>query len=528
MPGGSASDDASTSPLDEATRWVRGAYYTPRDAAHFLATWALRGSDEVFLEPSFGDGAFIRAVADVAAARGIDRPRWIAAELDSATASAAVRAGLVSSDELQVGDFLKHDARPVDAVLANPPYVRLRHLTEAARTNALHRAAEALGTGMNPSGSLWMPFVTHMVSHLKLGGRAAIVLPLDFTYVAYARPLWRFLADRFGSLRVLRTRQRVFSDINQDVMILLADEHGGSTQNLSYEAYDRVEDLVDGIPAAGGEVSIETLLAGERAFQAALLPEELPSLLAEITDRTVFAADLATFRIGYIAGDKTFFHPSSSVVDAHALPTASLHRTLINSRRLRGLGLRTSQMSPEDTDRLWVPSGELTPGEERYVSLGEEIGVHHGYKAQKRNPWYKVPGVAAPDIVLSVFSERPLLLINDDHLLASNSLLGGYLHNGDAEGFAASWYTPLSLLSIGLQVHSLGGGVMIMVPNEASRVRVPAPSSVRRDLSTTHDALLAGDMRAAYASGDAAVEELVGKRGLALIYDGIERLMYWR
>src|SRR5258708_20061120 len=49
---------------------ARGAYYTPVDAAHAMAAWALRREDDVVLEPSFGEGAFLGAVSDLAAARG--------------------------------------------------------------------------------------------------------------------------------------------------------------------------------------------------------------------------------------------------------------------------------------------------------------------------------------------------------------------------------------------------------------------------------------------------------------------------
>ena len=55
---------------------------------------------------------------------------------------------------------------------------------------------------MDPSGSLWMPFLLHAMRFLSIGGRLSFVLPYEFTYVRYARPLWGMLRDKFGSLRV--------------------------------------------------------------------------------------------------------------------------------------------------------------------------------------------------------------------------------------------------------------------------------------------------------------------------------------
>ncbi|MDO4026921.1 N-6 DNA methylase [Clavibacter michiganensis] len=513
--------------LEMARRRSRGVYYTPQDAAHFIASWAVRGAGETFLEPSFGDGSFIKAVADVAG-QGEGRPSWIACELDGRVASDAVEAGLVRERELRHGDFLAVESQPVDAVVANPPFVRLRHLPESMRARALNRASELLGEPMHPSGSVWMPFVAHMLTFLKNGGRAALVLPLDFTYVAYARPLWRHLGNNFASLRVLRARQRIFPDINQDVMILLADGYGGSTNTIQYDAFHSITELARGANALSAQISIQDVVSGDRAFQKALLPVGLGGLLREVAPHLQPASERAVFRIGYISGNKSFFHPTSQTAERFSLPTHNLHPAVVNARRLRGLGLRTSGMDETSADHLWVPSGTLADGETQYVNYGAALGVSAGYKARMRSPWYRVPEVRAPDVILSVFSERPLLLINDANWLASNSLLCGYVKGGSAEEFAQGWYSPLTLLSIGLEVHSLGGGVMVMVPNEASRVQMPRLTSPSSTSAALESSILAGDMQGAYASGDAAAAKLVGRRGLELVYEGIENLALWR
>src|SRR4051794_39256194 len=40
-----------------------GAFYTPQIVADFLATWAIRFTEDVVLEPSAGDGVFLGAAA---------------------------------------------------------------------------------------------------------------------------------------------------------------------------------------------------------------------------------------------------------------------------------------------------------------------------------------------------------------------------------------------------------------------------------------------------------------------------------
>ncbi|WP_168627367.1 N-6 DNA methylase [Cryobacterium sp. BB307] len=511
-------------------RRTRGAYYTPGDAAHLMAKWLVRHEGETYLEPSLGDGVFVEAVGDVTSAAGMKRPNWIAAELDAETALTATRRGLVTPDEIRIGDFLSLTPTLADGVIANPPYVRLRHLDARSRERALAVAHEHLGAPMAPSGSIWMPFLLRMVASVKLGGRMAVVLPLDFTYVAYALPLWEHLARSFASLRVLRSRERIFGDINQDVLILLADNRGGATDHVIYDAYESVGAMVEGVGSVGGRVSVASIAAGERAFQRALLPEGLDSLLSGASQKgwTIPASDLVTFRIGYVAGDKVYFHPDAETIRKYKLPETSLRRSLINARKLRGHGLRTSGVGEEVVDHLWLPDGELTEGERRYVRKGERAGVSDGYKARIRSPWYTVPGVKSPDAIVTVFSERPLLLINDASWVASNSLLCAYLRSGTVQQLAASWYNPLTLLSIGLEVHSLGGGVVVMVPNEASRVTVLHPDRVTGDIDQIDAALRSGDIAAAYECGAVSLRKSFGSEGADLIAEGIQTLTKWR
>ena len=516
--------------IDLSARKARGAYFTPKDAAHFMAKWIVRTPGETYIEPSLGDGIFVESVKDVIDSAGFERPRWIVSELDEATAYAAVERGLVSKTELRVGDYLTQPVATADAVIANPPFVRLRHLSQESRQAALSATERYLGKPMALKGSIWMPFVAKMVASVKEGGRMAVVLPLDFTYVSYALALWEYLGESFSSVRVLRSRERIFPEISQDVVIVLADGRGGTTSEVSYEAYETLADLVAQGTYTGGSVRISSVLAGERAFQRALLPDGLAELLeaGQSAGWMAPASSLAKFRIGYVSGNKKFFHPSVETVTEYDLPSSSLLPALVNSKKLRGQGVRTSGMNSQLADRLWTPGEELTVGESAYISYGERLGVQNGYKASSRTPWFRVPMVDTPDAIITVFSERPLVLVNDGAWVPTNSFLCAYTRSGSAEEFAAAWYSPLSLLSVELEVHSLGGGVVIMVPNEASRVRVLNPEIGLGSLDRVDEALRRGDISAAYAAGESQLAEYVGVDGLDLVRQGAEVLSRWR
>lgn len=506
-----------------------GRYFTPNLAADFMAKWAVRSADDVVLEPSVGDGQFALAIQRYAASLGWPDIALHACELDSQTAAQSVKSGAVNPSLLHVGDFLaKRDIPQVDAVIGNPPYVRVRELEPRLRNSALRASYEAMGTEMDNAGSAWMPFVAKATDILRPGGRLAFVLPLDFTYVRYARPLWAYLANSFGHLTVMRFRERVFPDILQNVLILLADERGSATKTIEFIARDTLENLLSGESTMGVQVPVSEIVAGKRTFQLALLPTATREALDALESHASPAVARVKFGVGYVSGNKAFFHPSPETQKQFRLPALSLTPTVESSRQLSGAGLGTSSISP--TARLWLPGDSLTASERRYVNHGEELGVDMAYKCRIRQPWYRVPGARRPDVILTAFSDRPRLHLNDAEWVVSNSVLGGYVARGEsARGVLSSWYSPLTLLSTELQIHSLGGGVMIAVPREADAVQIlNADSTASFDLDSLDAALRANDTQAAYSVGETSIARLIGRGGLESLYEGTDVLMRWR
>jgi adenine-specific DNA-methyltransferase len=96
----------------------------------------------------------------------------------------------------------------------------------------------------------------------------------------------------------------------------------------------------------------------------------------------------------------------------------------------------------------------------------------------------------------------------------------------------ARWYTSLTLLQIELEVHSLGGGVRVFVPNEAGAIRLPARARASPHLLQRADALVRGGaVAAAYRTGDEPVLErqlALSQAEIELIRDGIAVLAWWR
>jgi hypothetical protein len=512
-----------------------GAYYTPPAAAIAMAEWLLEGEATRVVEPSMGDGAFLSAVHEVARRRRRPVDVW-GVELAADTFAKVVADGLVDRDRAFRQDFLTLEPFAVDGVIGNPPYVRLRHLPPSEARGA-RAATDHLLVPMDPSGSVWMPFVVHASRFLKAGGRMAFVLPYELTYVRYARPLWGYLARSFSSLRVVRIHERVFPEIMQDVVLFFADGYGGSTDSVRFDAYERVGDFTDQQVATptGADIAIDRIIGGERPFVESLLSPRLRQLLERrIKPLTFRAREAVTFNIGYVSGDKTFFHPDDETLRRFRLPTQHLRPALTSSRQLRGVGIFTSGLQDSDAARLYLPDKDsLSSGDQAYIRLGERTAVAQRFKCRVRTPWYVTPGVKVPDVVVPVFTETPLMLANDARYVASNSLLCGYLRRGESsDALLARWYTSLTLLQIEIEVHALGGGVRVFVPNEAGALRLPREVRPSRDLLGRLDEYVRkGNATSAYADGDLPVlVQQVGLRqaDVELIREGVRALAHWR
>jgi hypothetical protein len=494
----------------------------------------VRYEGEHFVEPSFGDGIFLKAIREASDRRGFKETSIAGVELDADAISRAFHYERCQDVQVIEGDFLGVNPFEVDGVIGNPPYVRLRNLEDSARHKALVASKSFTGKTMETSGSVWMPFVLHSMRFLRRGGRIAMVLPYDFTYVRYARPLWEALGGNFDSLKIVRTHERLFGDILQDVIILYADGFGGKTDTVRFQAFERVRDVVANAAVVDEDISLSELALADRPFLKALLGSDLQAFLDQrVAQATVPGREIVRFNIGYVSGDKEFFHPSASDIERFDLPDRSLISTLAAGRTMRGAGLWTSALADRGVEKLYLPDpARMTEGELSYTAEGVKRGVANRYKCQVREPWYVVPGVRTPDVVLSVFSERPILMVNDAELVASNSLLCGYSLGASRDVIAASWYTSLTLLQCELEVHSLGGGVMVLVPGEAGNVRLPRQVAVQGDHPTQLNALLAARrVNEAYELGDKEV--LVRQLGFTaeevdLVKQGVATLTHWR
>jgi adenine-specific DNA-methyltransferase len=207
-----------------------GVYYTPDDIALGLTRWALAGGATRVLDPSCGDGRFIRAAATLLAdAAG---PDVVGIDVDEA-AVRALRAQYVRGVRLDARSFfdlppVACQGAPFGAVVGNPPYVRHHWQDSAVLESARNRAAEA-GVTLSGLADLWAYFVIHATQHVALDGRLSLVLPVAATQAEYAQDVWNFVQHNFSHVELLVLQDRAFEHAREQPVVLLASGRRGAT-----------------------------------------------------------------------------------------------------------------------------------------------------------------------------------------------------------------------------------------------------------------------------------------------------------
>jgi adenine-specific DNA-methyltransferase len=532
MSSGAAKQAIDTAVPDE--KKALGAFYTDAQVAFFLVWWAVRSAQDTVMDPSFGGAVFLQAACDRLLKIG-GRPshQVFGVEIDPVVhvqiASKLSQEFGVREENLLQSDFFDVDQRKlkrVDAIVGNPPFIRYQRFSGDARKRALRRAADE-GLKLSELSSSWAPFLVHSIAMLKRGGRLAMVIPVEIGHAAYALPLLDYLQRSFGTLTFLTFQKKLFPHLSEDTLLLLAEDKGSQTSKFLWRDFPDVDLLSDVqklncLPLlATTPVNSYALTQGQERLIEYFLPKNTRELYRELKTHLLIKrlGELADVGIGYVTGANDFFHLSPEEARHWGIPEAFLRPAVRRSRGLTGLRLTSDdwQSALEDGETgylLHIKGDEEVPDAvRRYLDYGEQKGVSGTYKCRTRSPWFRVPHVYRPDALLSYMSGvTPRLVANDAGVVAPNSLHVLRLHHDTSlmgDELAALWQTSLTRLSVEIEGHALGGGMLKLEPTEAENVRVASPHVANDrmvNLIEELDALIRnGDFVAAQSRADKAI-----------------------
>lgn len=470
--------------MDAAVKKNTGSYYTCGTIADYIAKWAIETPETCVLEPSFGDGIFIDSALSRFAELSGEKPKIIGVELQPEPFTLFMNGHKeVSGFRMDFMDF--RTTAKINAVIGNPPYVSLKKLTSEQRNKAL-RLVSSYGLKMRACGSLWMPFIIHSTELLDRNGRLGFVLPYEITHVRYSFDLWKYLSLHYGKLTVCRIYRDFFPDVDVETIILLAEEKGAETNAVYYKVFKTLSDLYNDDAGLVSRVDIKDICALNKPFERELISQPVVDFLDSLRKNGAYAPFIrdCKFKIGYVSGSKSFFQLTPGDIKRNNIHIENTKKSLINAKQIAAngkIGVETKGVS--NCSYLFYPL-TIRSGEERYISRGEKQGVDKGYKCRARKPWYLTPGLEIPDLILTVFGDVPKMLLNNGGFYVSNSLLSGCSKARDPKEIICRWYNSLTLLSIEITIHSLGGGTLVLIPGETDRLEIVAAFPAEKTEST--------------------------------------------
>lgn len=470
-----------------AERRGRGAFFTPPLLVEFIVRWAVRTPDDRVFEPSCGDARFLRAAAA--------RLGPMNGDVDDALVGIELHAGSVRTARtiltaegvdarIAHGSFFEAEPDPAfAAVVGNPPYLRFQSFAGESRAAALSRALAA-GVRLDGRSNAWAYFVVHAAQFVANGGRLGLVLPAELLHADYAADVRAFLLERFGDVRVVTFRRRIFADADVNVVVLLAEGQGGTDHFKTYEA----RDIADLRAATELQWRGSTLEPSAKWTSALLAPTGL-DLYEQVVASGAFQplhANWGKASIGAVTGAAGFFRLRA-----------------VDAKRLRLAATDTKQLFPGPTadltysEQAWEaakrrgdgvllfhPSGDPSPAGRRYIAEGERRGIDLSGKCAGRHPWWRVPLPSLADLFVANTSYLTcLLMTNRAGVRHTNAYYGVNLEPArralGQDLLPLATLNSVSLLAAELTGRSHGKGALKMSVSEVDAWPVPAPKRVR-------------------------------------------------
>ncbi|WP_457746317.1 N-6 DNA methylase [Sulfurimonas sp.] len=473
---------------------LRGGYYTPEVLAEYIVNWAIRTSTDTILEPSCGDGNFVIAAINKLKSNGLKKKASIiAVELTKEEIfKAKQRASLLKTDINMMwynNDFFKVykklKNKKINVVIGNPPFIRFQNFDNESREYAFSLLHEV---GYHPTklSNTWSAFVQLSIELLSEGGRLAMVVPAEILQVQYAKELRQRITQQFEQITLVTFKKLVFSNIQQEVILLLAEGKRATlssnclfhTVEIENEDDLHSETLQKKISHADTKHSCMDV----KWTSFFLNNEEFENLYLLNKDKKVKKlGEFASVNVGIVTGRNKFFILTDEVLKKYNLAkfsvplvgkTNALNKLVFSAKDFNTF----SKDNPAYMLKLQdVDEAIFNSGLKEYITLGEDEGVHLGYKCRIRKRWYDIPSTHISEgFLFRQIYKYPLLVANEQKAACTDTIHRVILKDKDIEikQLAASFVNSLTFAWSEVAGRSYGGGVLELEPSEAMELPV--------------------------------------------------------
>jgi adenine-specific DNA-methyltransferase len=485
---------------------LRGGYYTPPKLASYLCDWSIRSASDKVIEPSCGDGNFVVAALKRFGDLDEDSHAHLTAielqkeEIQKAKMRVIKDYSNQSSNlEWKNEDFFivygKIRKSSYDVVLGNPPFIRFQHFDEFSRDIAFNHLREV---GYKPTklANCWAAFVQLSIELLKPKGRLAMVIPAELLQVKYAAELRERITQSFEHIVLISFKKLVFKDIQQEVVLVLAEgkrislEEQSDIHTIEIEDENQLDNktLTSIIKHSTAkhtkkDVKWTSLFLKEEEFKAIDSIQHNKKLLR--------LGELVSVDVGIVTGRNKFFVVDNHTRDEYELSefvtplvgrTNAINNIVFDKQKLKDF----SDKHPSNLLSLkGIDEKKFTKGLAKYIALGEQEEVHTGYKCRIRKRWYDVPSTHVSDgFLFRQIHKYPLLVSNAVNAACTDTIHRVQLFDKSIcfTQLSASFINSLTFAWSEVCGRSYGGGVLELEPNEAEELPIPFNKDIELDI----------------------------------------------
>ncbi len=461
-----------------------GSYYTPNYLAEFVACRVLahfkdKKNTLQILEPSVGDGSFIKAIKKTENFKKLSLD-LTAIEINGKELSKAKRLWKLPNAEFIKQDFLDFSSqKKYSAILGNPPYIKKNRLTASQfeKCKEIHLAENLSEKSVK---NIWASFVVKSNRLLETDGVLAFVLPSELLQVKFTEEIRTFLQQKFQRLEIFTFNELMFECKGQDTVVLFAYKKH-SEAGIFYSKIANENQIIN------SQIDLtknDALISSNVKWTHHILSSEEIEFVERLGNRLKNISYYCNSKPGIVTAANNYFIVDKETEEKYNL---SQYTSPIIQK---GLFVNGSVVfDKKDYDELvesnhpakiiiFKDSDKESFSEKvkEYIKLGEDQELQTRYKCRIRNNWFVIPNIAEKP--QGFFFKRchhyPKILENSAKVFVTDSAYKIEMKEDfDIKSFIYSFYNSLTLTFAEMEGRYYGGGVLELVPSEFKKLPIP-------------------------------------------------------
>lgn len=465
-----------------------GSYYTPTRLADFVADYCLskiKTKTISVLEPSVGDGSFVKAIAKSENLKYFSTVNLTIVEKDKLELEKAKifdkKINLkISSHNSDYLNFHFENNNDFSLIIGNPPYVKKSLLDDDQKELAktIHSESKLSNKSIN---NIWTSFLISGISKLKKDGILAFILPLELLQVKFSEEIRTLLKLEFERVEVFTFNELQFQECKgQDTVLLI-----GYKKNIQKGTFYTNITSLDDLENHNYEFyENQSLSDSDKKWTHHFITPDEYDFLENLKNKLHNVSYYLNNKAGIVTAANSYFIVNKDIIEKYSLKNFS--KPIVQ----KGFFVNGSVTFTKNDFNKLVDSNKpaylldfnnltekkITKEIAEYLEIGVNDKLPLRFKCQQRSKWYQIPNIATiPEAFFFKRShEYPKMIKNEADILVTDSAYKVEMKKEyNLDNFIFSFYNSLTLAFAELEGRYYGGGVLELTPNEFRVLPIP-------------------------------------------------------